>query len=60
MKRRVWIEEYPLYRCRICGRVFSDPGGTKPEGLRGQQLSLTDIVCAGCRQTHSGAYSGGR
>ena len=62
MKRlgHVLQNEYPMYRCRICERFFSDPGGTRTEGLRGQQLSLADIVCADCRQVHDGAYSGGR
>lgn len=57
-----WLQhDCPMYRCRICERFFRDPGGTqKVEGFRDQQLSLTDIVCADCRQVHDGAYSGGR
>lgn len=43
-------DEYPMYHCRECGYFYKDAEGTQREGLRGQQMTVTSIVCAACKQ----------
>ncbi len=43
-------KRYPLYHCSECGTFFKDAKGTRAEGLKGQQSSITEIVCAKCKE----------
>ena len=47
-------KRYPLYHREKCGTFFRDAKGTRAEGLKGQQSSITEIVCAACKGKNRG------